>query len=122
MAGNSYAQDHVVKANIPFDFTVGQQLLPAGTYVIQQIQDSVITVRNVNKPIQILGVTQQDSGKARGDCKLLFNRYGDQYFLSKILADQAGMDLRLPTSKVERKAQVQEAALKSAGQTYVAAR
>jgi hypothetical protein len=122
MAGNSFAQTQAVKANIPFDFTVGQRLLPAGTYVIEKVQDSVITLKNLNKPIQIMGLTLPDSSVARGDSKLIFNRYGDQYFLSKVLSEQAGMDLRIPTSKVERRAQVQEARVKSATQTYVAAR
>lgn len=122
MAGNSFAQTNGVKANIPFDFTVGQQLLPAGTYVIQQVQDHVIAIRNLDKPMQIMGLTLPDSSAARGDSKLVFNRYGDQYFLSKVLANEADMDLRIPTSKLERRVQVQEARVKSASQTYVAAR
>ncbi len=35
--------------------------------------------------------------------KLVFHRYGSQYFLSEILCDQASMDVQVPASKTERR-------------------
>ena len=36
LAGTSFAQSNGVRANVPFDFTVGNKLLPAGTYTIKE--------------------------------------------------------------------------------------
>ena len=35
LAGTSFAQSKGVRANVPFDFTVGKKLLPSGTYTIK---------------------------------------------------------------------------------------
>ncbi len=123
LAGNSFAQDHAVKAHIPFDFTVSNRLLPAGNYTIKsESNHNVIVLRNLDKPIQVLGVAMQDNSAARGDSKLVFSKYGDQYFLRKILCDAADLDLRIPTSKSEQKVRLQEAAVHASGETYVATR
>ncbi len=42
MAGTSFAQSRGVKANVPFDFTVGNKLLPAGTYTIKEDSSRII--------------------------------------------------------------------------------
>jgi hypothetical protein len=34
-AGNVLAQDHGVRTTVPFDFTVGNKVLPSGTYTIE---------------------------------------------------------------------------------------
>ena len=52
LAGNAFAQAHAVKANIPFDFTVSDRLLPAGNYTIKAESHNVIVLRNLDKPIQ----------------------------------------------------------------------
>src|ERR1700743_433439 len=35
VAGTSFAQSKTVQAKVPFDFTVGNKLLPSGTYTIK---------------------------------------------------------------------------------------
>ena len=56
MAGTSFAQSKGVQANVPFDFTVGNKLLPAGTYTIKENQPDVIMIRNHDKPIAMLSL------------------------------------------------------------------
>ena len=36
VAGTSFAQSRTVQAKVPFDFTVGNKLLPSGTYTIKE--------------------------------------------------------------------------------------
>jgi hypothetical protein len=122
MAGNSFAQSNGVRATVPFDFTVSGKLLPAGTYTIKPVSESVIAITSHDQPVSALSLVNQNSNKSPGAGKWIFHRYGDQYFLSEILCDQADMDLEIPTSKQERQVQRQEAALASAGKTFVAAR
>ncbi len=56
MAGTSFAQSKMVKANVPFDFTVGKQLLPAGTYTIKAESSGLIAIKNHDKPITVLTI------------------------------------------------------------------
>ena len=122
MAGTSFAQSTGVRANVPFDFTVGNKLLPAGTYTIKEQSDHVILITNHDKPIAALSLVNGDSNTSPNGGKLKFHRYGSQYFLSEILCEQANMNLQVPTSKTEQRIALQEAKLRARGETFVAAR
>jgi hypothetical protein len=123
LVGSSYAQSNGVQATVPFDFTVSNKLLPAGTYSIKQQRGThVIEIRNRYKAYAALTIVDQDGNRSPKGGRLLFNRYGDQYFLSEILCDDADMNYKLPTSKTEKKTRLDEARLKTASQTLVAAR
>jgi hypothetical protein len=122
LAGTSFAQSTGVRANVPFDFTVGNKLLPAGTYTIKEQSDHVILITNHDKPIAAISLVNGDSKRSPNGGKLSFHRYGSQYFLSEILCDQADMNLQVPTSDTERRTALQEAKLRARGETFVAAR
>jgi len=123
LAGTSFAQSNGVRATVPFDFTVGSKLLPSGTYTIAPLSGNatVILIRSHDKPLATLSLVHQDSNKSPNGGKLLFHKYGGQYFLSEILCDRADMNVELPTSKREKRAQLQQATLQSSSQTVVAA-
>ena len=122
MAGTSFAQSSGVRANVPFDFTVGNKLLPAGTYTIKEQSEHVIQITNRDKPIAAVTLVNGDSHTSPNGGKLMFHRYGSQYFLSEILCDQANMNLQVPTSNTEKRTALQEANLRASGETFVAAR
>jgi hypothetical protein len=122
MAGTSFAQSNGVRATVPFDFTVGDKLLPAGTYTIKEQSQHVIVIQNHDKPIAMLSLVDGDSNRSPNGGKLKFHRYGSQYFLTEILCDRANMNLQVPTSKTEKRTALQEANLRTRGETYVAAR
>jgi hypothetical protein len=123
LAGTSFAQSNGVRATVPFDFTVGTKLLPSGTYTIQKksMNENVIVIKSRDKPIAVFNLVNQDSNKSPNGGKLLFHKYSGQYFLSEILCDQADMNVELPRSKTEKRAQLQQATLNSSSQTVVAA-
>jgi hypothetical protein len=122
MAGTSFAQSNGVRATVPFDFTVGNKLLPAGTYTIKEQSDHMIVIQNHDKPIAMLSLVNGDSNRSPNGGKLKFHRYGSQYFLTEILCDQANMNLQVPTSKTEKTTALQEAKLRARSETFVAAR
>ena len=122
MAGTSFAQSNGVRATVPFDFTVGNELLPAGTYTIKEQSDHLIVIQNHDKPIAMLSLVNGDSNRSPNGGKLKFHRYGSQYFLSEILCEQADMNLQVPTSKTEKRTALQEAKLSARNETFVAAR
>jgi hypothetical protein len=122
MAGTSFAQSKMVRANVPFDFTVGKQLLPAGTYTIKEESSGLIAIRNHDKPITVLTIVDQDGARSPNGGKLKFHRYGDQYFLSEILCDWADMDVAVRPSKTEKRVQLQQAMVHPSSEVFIAAR
>ena len=79
------AQSNRGIANVPFEFQVQDRALPAGTYTVQEATASgVIMLRNeeTGKAINILAPVPMSA--TSGDSKLVFNRYGDRYFLSQV--------------------------------------
>jgi hypothetical protein len=121
-AGKVMAQDHAVRATVPFDFTVGDKLLPSGTYTITSDSANVIMIRNRDKHVAILSLASYESNESRNGGKLVFDKYGDQYFLHEILCQSAEMNMSLPISKQEKRARVQEAMLNSNSQVFIAAK
>lgn len=123
-AGNALAQDRGVRATMPFDFEVGGQLLPAGTYTITPISDNRIEIRNRDKHVALQALALADSNRSKRGV-LVFDRYADQYFLHEILCEPADMNLNLPTSKDEKKArvaaEVQASIPSNTGQVLIAA-
>ena len=105
--GTAHAQTaRHLTASIPFQFTIGNQTLPAGDYTIDSInQDSgksALRFRSKDGRVTrlvIMNPTQRglDPEKA----SLVFHRYGDSYFLAEVWAgDPYG--LTLPRSRSER--------------------
>lgn len=115
-AGSALAQDRAAQATVPFDFTVGDKLLPPGTYIITPQDYGVIMIQNPRRNITVLTTTTFDSREPRSGGKLVFNKYGDQYFLREILCSQAAMNMAVPASKQEKRVRTQQASLSTPGQ------
>ena len=107
-----------IRVSIPFDFIAKGRTLPAGEYDITRVMDEPITllVRNVHdKHDQVVVETEPvREGAFRKRDELIFNRYGDTYFLSEILTagEQTGEEV-YPSHK-ERELK-REMALNQAG-------
>lgn len=96
-----------MKANIPFSFTIGSQTLPAGEYTIRYVnQDSgktALLFKSADgRTSRIVNMMMSQKEEALTKASLVFNRYGESYFLSEVWtgADQYG--LSLPKSRAER--------------------
>jgi electron transfer flavoprotein alpha/beta subunit len=117
-AGNLSAQNHQMKANIPFAFTLGSKTLPAGRYTISSPLPDVVTVRNDQNRMTAASAVY-GSDKQSANSVLVFHRYGNQYFLEEILGPNA-MNVSVPRCQREQNAQRQEAALREGTETLVA--
>ncbi|WP_158945040.1 hypothetical protein [Granulicella sp. S190] len=115
-AGSALAQDHKVTATIPFNFTVNGNSLPAGSYTVGSDINSprILTLSDRAKGVSAMVITVADADASDGGNKLVFHRYGNQYFLSEVRTANASMNCHLPTSKQEKnaRAQTQEASLR----------
>ena len=96
-----------VRASIPFEFIVNGRKLPAGDYEIKRLTDepTSMIVRGVNNTHDFaIFMTEPDmSRRIPNKSELVFDRYGDTYFLSKMwdAGEQTGR--LLPTSRQERR-------------------
>ena len=107
--GHAFAQEeYPVRATLPFNFTVGDKVLPAGTYTILQVRDDLIEVRNQDGSVAVLSTAYPHSDLYPQNAVLVFNRYGDQYFLSDVVGGASAVNVNLPASKFEQRARHQE--------------
>ena len=79
-----------MRAYIPFDFIVNGKTLPAGNYEVRRITEAPegLIIRSVdNKHDHCVFETEtlNQTRRPRHD-EIVFNRYGDTYFLSEVLA------------------------------------
>jgi hypothetical protein len=119
MVSSARAQDHPVRVAIPFDFTFGRVLLPAGTYTISSPTQVAIVLDNGKQSVAVLRSAPAEDDSSRAD-KAIFNKYGDQHFLREILCSTAHMNVEFPASKMEKKAQIQKASLNNPDRVLLA--
>jgi hypothetical protein len=120
--GGATARATTLEAKIPFAFVVQKQVLPAGTYRISSVGSNFVQVGTKDKPALETIATHFDNDGPGNDARLVFTKYGDQYFLREVLCDSPVINFALPASKLEKQAQVQLARLRRADQTVAAIR
>jgi hypothetical protein len=81
VAQNSYSK---VKADIPFAFQVGSQHMPAGTYHIDVLAGSQVLLRGPGNKGGFVIMHAAESLQVPSTSKLVFDRYGNKYFLHQI--------------------------------------
>lgn len=114
VSANAQSLNYRLTANIPFDFSVGGQKLPAGKYWISRAQqsngDTVVQIRSTdlhsNTTRFTIPVLASNPVK---ESSLVFHRYGDEYFLAEIwpVGSETGRELLKTRAERElaRKAQ-----------------
>jgi hypothetical protein len=77
-----------MEADIPFQFHAGNTKLPAGKYFFRMKDDSDLTLIEISKPVGsvavLLQVRQADANSVPPKSELVFNKYGDKYFLERL--------------------------------------
>lgn len=94
----------VLKAKIPFGFSVGKVSLPAGEYtVFERDGKNILLIQGDQTNQQFVVLSHPGNSSAPdGKGKLLFHRYGDQYFLSQVFPWFEDAGHKLPVSKQEK--------------------
>jgi hypothetical protein len=93
-----------MQVNVPFAFHNGSQRLPAGVYRVKMQSAHVILLRGDSKSGFV--VTNSEIGKPSEKGKLIFQRYGDQYFLREVWAANSETGQKCPKSKLEREVEI----------------
>lgn len=95
-----------IRASIPFDFSVRGKTLPAGDYEISRIGDEPadLLMRNVRDKREhvIFATDPRDARRIPRRNVLVFNRYGDTYFLEEVVTAGEETGRELNPSHAER--------------------
>ncbi|HMH42335.1 MAG TPA: hypothetical protein VK557_02520 [Pyrinomonadaceae bacterium] len=102
-------------ANIPFQFNVGEASLPAGEYAVTQINPAsdraVLQIRARDGSRTAMVSMNSAIRNSPDGAALVFNRYGNKYFLAQAWVDGATDGLRAVKSRSEHATQKEMAAL-----------
>ncbi|HET6972734.1 MAG TPA: hypothetical protein VFH96_01845 [Pyrinomonadaceae bacterium] len=107
VSANAQSLNYRLTANIPFDFSVSGKKLPAGQYLINRAQvsdgDMVVQIRSTDGHSNVTRLTIPVSAhRPMKNGTLVFNRYGDEYFLSEIWPAGGETGRVLHKSRAER--------------------
>ena len=94
-----------VEVNIPFEFSAGKTTLQPGVYTIKRMSGNYLTLRSAGGEAVILNAPLNlTSSDPKSVERLVFNKYGEQYYLAQIwLTADTGRELvvRKKTAKPE---------------------
>ena len=113
--GSACAHAQAPRFKVPFDFTVGNQVFPAGSYQVSySATKTAILIRSRDDRFHAFTTTypaDYPRDPSTSGSVVVFTKYGNQYFLHEVLCGAVSMHVALPASRLEKRARIQEAQL-----------
>ena len=110
-----------IEVKIPFQFHAGNAKLPAGNYIIHMLDNSDLTVMEISNAdgsiSALFEVQDAEANSTPAKTELIFNKYGNRYFLAKVFDEGNPSGSDVPKSTYEKK--IGQASTEA--QTHVAA-
>ncbi|MEO8591706.1 MAG: hypothetical protein ABI759_00145 [Candidatus Solibacter sp.] len=96
------AQTMKLTANIPFPFYAGKVAMPAGEYTVNHDR-GILTVRKADgRSSGAMFLTRQENlPKPAANPVLVFNQYGNTFFLSSVRSPYASDGVTIPKTRTE---------------------
>ncbi|HTF64343.1 MAG TPA: hypothetical protein VK638_16795 [Edaphobacter sp.] len=101
---HGFAQGKEMRVNVPFAFHSGSQSMPAGVYKVIIESQHLILLRGDSKSGFVS--TNPEIGKPAAKGKLVFQRYGNQYFLREVWTSQSDTGQKCVKTKLEREVEI----------------
>jgi hypothetical protein len=86
--------------NIPFQFQAGESVLPPGNYIIRMMDNTELAIMQITSKDNpstsaLFRVHEKDLTSAPTQNEVLFNKYGDHYFLAQVFdeGDPSGSEV-----------------------------
>lgn len=94
--------EYQVKVEVPFAFNIGENLYPAGLYIVEVSNSrSSVTLRDSKGEVLTRALSRPESSdRSLTGSKLVFHRYENQHFLAGIQND--GLAVALSRSRLEK--------------------
>jgi hypothetical protein len=107
LAASASAQTSVMRVDIPFAFSAGDETFPAGVYSVRMDQPfnraMLLSGTQTRTTMVRLRLAAADRSPLNAvDGKLLFNRYGERYVLAEVWAPGRVEGWRTNTSRLEK--------------------
>jgi hypothetical protein len=93
--------------SIPFQFHAGNAKLPPGNYIIHMLDDSDLKVMEITSAdgstSALFEVQDAEANSTPAKSELIFNKYGNRYFLSKVFDEGNPSGSAVAKSRYEKK-------------------
>ena len=91
--------ERVAKVNIPFEFSVGNRIFPAGRYRVVSVAPEVLELRDVEgRTLTCVLTNSVESHGTTGTPTLRFRREGDRYSLAQVFQQNTSIGQEVPPS------------------------
>jgi hypothetical protein len=116
------AQSTDTVTDVPFAFSIGSEVMPAGIYRVSHLPNhlNVFRISSLRQTAIVISLPE-GTGQADDSPRLLFHRYGDRYFLREIRLP-GNTTYGIPKSREERAAEERVAGRMNAEVVAVRAR
>jgi hypothetical protein len=96
-----------LEVDLPFQFYAGNARLPAGKYVVHMLDNSDLKVMEISNADSstsaLVEVQHAEANSAPRKSELIFNKYGNHYFLAKVFDEGNPDGSRVPESSYEKR-------------------
>jgi len=96
-----------LEVNIPFQFYAGSTKLPAGDYVVHMLDQSDLKIMEISNAdgstSALFEVEDAQSNSEPRKSELIFNKYGNRYFLARIFDEGNPDGSKVPESQYEKR-------------------
>ena len=95
-----------LEVNIPFQFHAGDTKLPAGEYRIHVLDNSDLALMEIvsadGSTSALFQVRESDANSAPAKNELIFNKYGNHYFLAELFEEGNATGSQVAESRYEK--------------------
>lgn len=96
-----------LEADIPFQFQAGNTKFPPGKYIIHMQDNSDLTIMEISsadgKMSALFDVRDAEANSAPAKGELIFNKYGNRYFLAKVFDESNRNGSAVMESRYEKR-------------------
>src|ERR1700756_5129581 len=96
-----------IEVNVPFQFHAGNAKLPAGKYIIHMLDNSDLTVMEISSAdgstSALFQVQDAEANSTPAKSELIFNKYGNRYFLAKLFDEGNANGSEVSKSRYEKR-------------------
>jgi hypothetical protein len=98
-----YAQSSGIRVSVPFEFAVGQAVFPAGDYTVRAATSAGLVRLQAANPSSggYVHANRAVRDNTQEQPTMVFNRYGNNYFLARIWWAASADGLEFPRTKTE---------------------
>ena len=120
-ATSAFAQQQSIQGKVPFNFMVGEKVLPAGEYTVVSQGNSLLWIRSADGRNWATVAGTQSYHDASGGSQLEFDRIGESYFLHRVLSPTlSALNIDIPLGRFEKAVRERQAGLQSPPKVLVA--